>query len=114
MKQEIKTRWCEALRSGKYKQATGTLKNEYGAFCCLGVLCEVFREDNPTVDEDFLYFDKGMPESVVRDWAGQKEFFLKNYGKDKPSSALTALNDNFSFTFEQIADAVETIGLIGE
>lgn len=39
MKTEIKDEWLIALRSGKYKQATGKLKSSDG-FCCLGVLCE--------------------------------------------------------------------------
>lgn len=32
--------WVEALRSGKYKQTSGHLKDKRG-YCCLGVLCEI-------------------------------------------------------------------------
>lgn len=43
-KQQIKTEWLEALRSGAYKQTGGTMKrrleNGYRGYCCLGVLCE--------------------------------------------------------------------------
>lgn len=45
MDPEIKAKWVEALRSGKYTQARGTLKKEVEgsgvSYCCLGVLCEV-------------------------------------------------------------------------
>lgn len=33
----IKRKWVEALRSGKYTQTVGTLRDGYG-YCCLGVL----------------------------------------------------------------------------
>jgi len=44
LKPEIKERWLEALRSGKYKQTTGYLRDDDG-FCCLGVLCDVVKND---------------------------------------------------------------------
>ena len=35
--------WCEALRSGKFKQGRKTLHNkETNAYCCLGVASEIF------------------------------------------------------------------------
>lgn len=48
MDQAIKKLWCDALRSGKYKQGHGGLKivmeeGEDYSYCCLGVLCEVYR-----------------------------------------------------------------------
>lgn len=45
MDQELRTRWLEALRSGKYTQGKERLKtrNDDGSasHCCLGVLAEV-------------------------------------------------------------------------
>jgi hypothetical protein len=40
MDAEIKRKWVEALRSGKYAQAQGVVREE-NSFCCLGVLCDV-------------------------------------------------------------------------
>ena len=42
-------KWVKALRSGKYKQGTGTLK-QYDSkgnaqHCCLGVLCELYNQE---------------------------------------------------------------------
>lgn len=37
----LKAKWVEALRSGEYKQAHATLKDDHGGYCCLGVLCEI-------------------------------------------------------------------------
>lgn len=49
MKQNIMKKWVKALRSGKFKQGTGTLKqfNSKGQpqHCCLGVLCELYNQE---------------------------------------------------------------------
>lgn len=49
MKQNIMKKWVKALRSGKYKQGQGVLKQTNGKnvtyHCCLGVLCELYNED---------------------------------------------------------------------
>lgn len=37
MKPEYKTKWIEALRSGRYEQGRGHMEHN-GTFCCLGVL----------------------------------------------------------------------------
>jgi hypothetical protein len=34
-------KWVEALRSGKYKQGRGGLRDTRFHYCCLGVLCDV-------------------------------------------------------------------------
>jgi hypothetical protein len=40
MKSEIRQRWLEALRSGKYDQGKSWLR-QGDSFCCLGVLCDL-------------------------------------------------------------------------
>lgn len=37
MDAKIKAKWVKALRSGKYKQARGTLCGSDGAVCCIAV-----------------------------------------------------------------------------
>lgn len=44
MKPEIKQKWVDALRSGVYQQTNGYLKRRDG-FCCLGVLCDVVKDE---------------------------------------------------------------------
>jgi hypothetical protein len=36
-----KAEWCEALRSGRYKQGQKYLCNAANEFCCLGVLADI-------------------------------------------------------------------------
>lgn len=43
MDADIKRQWVEALRSGKYQQGAGQLR-QYDTYCCLGVLCDVLNE----------------------------------------------------------------------
>lgn len=52
MNQQIKNLWVEALRSEDYQQARGSLLEaedledcEEVSYCCLGVLCELYRKE---------------------------------------------------------------------
>lgn len=38
---EFKKKWVSALKSGKYKQGSGYLRNVNDEFCCLGVACDL-------------------------------------------------------------------------
>lgn len=42
MDAQSKAKWLEALRSEKYQQAQGTLRDG-DRFCCLGVLCDITK-----------------------------------------------------------------------
>ena len=48
MNQELKAKWLEALRGGKYEQGKGKFELR-GKFCCLGVLC--IAAGQPTTNE---------------------------------------------------------------
>jgi hypothetical protein len=41
MNADIKQRWLDALRSGKYRQGSRVLRSESNKYCCLGILCEL-------------------------------------------------------------------------
>lgn len=110
MKKEVADKWIEALRSGKYKQGTGSLKTIHDEFCCLGVLCDI---SNNGEFIGFIYKDKGGNDSynfnnktlspLMRDWSGIKhpEGFLIQKG-----TYLSVLNDNGT-SFSEIADIIE-------
>lgn len=80
MNADIKQRWVEALRSGQYKQGSGGLKIN-NCYCCLGVLCELHRQDFPGKEwqrknqngGQFSYILKdavGYPPKEMSDWTG--------------------------------------------
>ena len=106
--------WIAALRSGKYKQATGTLFTGEG-YCCLGVMCVLEgKEFVKSVKEECQnpdgYYIKGTsfngvpPDEIAIEMYGLRS----NLGSpaDINGSTLAALNDNGS-TFEEIADLLE-------
>lgn len=128
MKQEIKTKWIDALRSGDYKQAHGVLgyKYEDGRVenCCLGVLCDLAVQagviEGPGLEEgDYgtLYYEhqsEVLPDAVM-DWAELGESYnplvpLKNQPEE--TTSLAELNDGEGYadhehSFDEIADIIE-------
>lgn len=38
---DLQRAWIDALRSGKYEQGQGFLKDKHDRYCCLGILCEL-------------------------------------------------------------------------
>lgn len=102
MNEAIKARWVAALRSGCYRQAAGKLHNSSDQYCCLGVLCDVVKDElngrwNGAIfeaqgDENSTY----LPESVA------------NHAEIHPEaeSDLVNLNDSGQ-TFYVIADYIE-------
>lgn len=91
----LKAKWIEALRSGKYEQAYGTMAYGRG-YCCLGVLCVVANEP----------FD---PEDDMPRLASLADLGLEPYVANK----LAAMNDgqgeyiDNSHTFPEIANWLE-------
>lgn len=44
MNKEVARKWVEALRSGEYEQTQLRLRRG-DSYCCLGVLCDLYRKD---------------------------------------------------------------------
>lgn len=102
----------EALRSGKYKQGRNQLCYK-GKYCCLGVACEVAVENGCSVHvhiyehcgvtaRRYNRYVQYMPE-VVADFYGFRSQ-QGNYG----GTSLLDNNDTDEFSFEQIADIIES------
>jgi hypothetical protein len=43
--EEVKAKWIDALRSGKYEQGRGQLRSKDDEYCCLGVLLDILSPD---------------------------------------------------------------------
>lgn len=126
LKPEVKAAWLEHLRSGKYKQGTGTL-NAAGKMCCLGVLSDMAADEGVCertgYDTSVVRYDGEtyyLPQSV-RTWAGVTEanLYFEVTLDDRPlfeefmssdvdnnKVYLAMLNDG-GWTFDQIADVIE-------
>lgn len=131
MNPNVKKLWLEALRSGEYTQAQGALceRNDDGSFsfCCLGVLCNLYLNNNPDakgywdfddMDGQVLPFFAnnregqviGVLPTEVKKWAGIEEddptvrIRHKNLRKD---ATLSGLNDDYGYNFKIIANKIE-------
>ncbi len=101
MKNELKQKWLEALRSGKYAQGVGFLRSGDN-FCCLGVLCDISGKQW-IGDEDGQYSTADAPEEwSLLNHDTQAEFGLA----EDQMFALTQMNDRGK-TFTEIADHIE-------
>lgn len=67
---KVKTRWVEALKSGKYKKGTGALR-ESNKYCCLGVLADI---EGLLVTEEYSSATTGKKklQHFVLGWNGHK------------------------------------------
>lgn len=100
-------KWVRALRSGKYKQTQNQLAdNEEGAFCCLGVACElavkakVISKYNPN--------GAYLPEKV-RKWLGIRQREGRYLDTEHYAyTFLTVDNDVEYKSFEDIAKIIES------
>jgi hypothetical protein len=116
-------RLVEALRSGKYAQATGLLKKNIRldiepkkGFCCLGVACEISGLGRFSDSDDFYTGDNEaasafLPKSVKNQlgWADDHGTLCESFVEQGPHgirSNLTSYNDT-GYTFEQIASIIE-------
>lgn len=101
LKPDIKSRWIEALRSGKYSQSTGTLRDTNG-YCCLGVLCDIVAGEIGTGWErrSNSYCFDGKPYSMLPQ-------VVCNYVGEFPQVTLITMNDAQGTSFNEIADYIE-------
>lgn len=127
MNKEIKQRWINALRSGKYSQTEGCLRDGKG-YCCLGVLTDIAikdgviegwqlrpgasGEERPYVVVDQVGLgapfeqDAVLPKKVA-EWAelDAANPFVSIPGESYPVN-ISDPNDN-GYSFKQIADIIE-------
>jgi len=120
---ELIKRWIEALRSGEYQQGRLSLRNISNQFCCLGVLCDIAKDelgldwvlkedgnryeiDNrhtniPLKIADLIGIDIGyiqIPVDISKLYPGYRN--IKRV-------TLVELNDFYRLSFNQIADILE-------
>lgn len=100
---ENRRKWITALRSGKYKQGIGILRNG-SYYCCLGVGCDIsklseWQKTFLTTDrQTFRYVTSvGMMPKEVADFYG--------LSKDEQDKLISA-NDGGK-TFDEIAAMIE-------
>lgn len=110
MKPEVKAKWIEDLRSGKYKQAKRVLRSGDNGYCCIGVLCESaslckWSETPKPVELSatgaYFAFENGMYSMIDDAMADSVGLNMETCRQ------LARMNDNDGATFEQIAKWIE-------
>lgn len=112
MNPEVKQKWIDALRSGKYEQGSEKLRSVSG-YCCLGVLCDLYAQEHNVEWEfrgrggtnlqpqDYWYFDdqsEFLPK-IVMNWAG-----LKTHNPSVRVDIEDNFDDDNSFYTDEIAN----------
>ena len=105
-KEEFRAKWIEALKSGRFKKGKDRLctieNNDIIRHCCLGVACEIFKENGGELEskeflEDFYEYRayngiKHYLPNIVREALGlYAEDGLIN---DNPHYSLAYVNDH--------------------
>ena len=97
----LKTKWLEALRSGRYRQGKWALRNSDETYCCLGVLCDIVDSNKWNKEEyDYDWDDDGQKYSTLLPLSIHELFQVI------PIDNLIQKNDSGS-TFEEIALYIE-------
>jgi hypothetical protein len=126
MDSQVKKMWVEALRSRKYVQGHGMLRDAKNRFCCLGVLCDLLDPqgwDGGTPSQVWNHHGSvGLPGKDVMRKAGflldaADPFRMPQVRIENTFTSLDSHNDGgIQFTHEQdivrrtfaeIADAIE-------
>jgi hypothetical protein len=114
-KKEFRKKWVEALRSGKYKPGRKRLCRD-GAYCCLGVACDLYNKLNPenplptSVMADgairYGYNDVYLP-SIVQKSLGMSNF-MGQYIDSQGYEGNLAHDNDLGFSFLRIAEIIES------
>lgn len=123
MNSQVKEKWIDALRSGKYEQGSEKLRSVQG-YCCLGVLCDLYSKEQGTewefrgLDEnthqttDYWYFDEEgefLPKSVM-EWSGLEtncpEVNVNTDTDEGDYDLIANLNDS-GYNFTELSNIIE-------
>jgi hypothetical protein len=96
---EVRKRWLDALRSGKYQQAKTVLRTENDRYCCLGVLCEIVDPEGWTPGRVFnADAGVGEPNIPCLAYGGTEVFGVAcNYTQMPPEKVLARAGVTYRF-----------------
>jgi len=114
----FRTNWIEALKSGKYKQVSGTMTRDDG-YCCLGVASKLYQEMKGRyyTMSGCAFPEAGGPFAPEELYDGSEELYQELYHEEDKTvegwlpSKLADMNDGGS-DFVEIANWIEenTVG----
>lgn len=127
---ELKAKWLDALRSGKYQQGRQCLRSDEGCYCCLGVLADLIDQMQWSRHDDAWHWQAQFHEPEYEDedgcWENDRSEKLPPATLDEAvQDALWHMNDGEKEvrdwdnvlvikeavpgkSFAEIADSIET------
>lgn len=124
LRPEVKKKWTEALRSGRFDQGAGQLRDLSDNYCCLGVLCQIAVEEGviPPAQvagdgSDYAYGNPSVLDTAtgvlplsVQEWA--YEDVVTETGPNFQDPILgghnaSTWNDDYEADFKKIASLIE-------
>lgn len=103
---ENRAKLVAALRSGEFTQATGQLATAEG-HCCLGVACEVAIREGVIDHYPSINLFAPYPVEQWLGFHGEGLTAVMIDGEVSHRIGLAGLNDDYEFTFDEIADVIE-------
>lgn len=101
MDPEIKAKWVEALRSGKYKQGQKRLRVDVNIWCCLGVLADINGEEwESYLNEHYIEYWRTVNGADIF-YTGNGSLLLH------PQADILAQMNDRGASFDEIADYIE-------
>lgn len=108
--------WLDELRSANWTQTIGCLERIGVGYCPLGVACALYQREVGSlnivpskVDSRIRSFEGSifiLPYKVA-DWLG-----CTMVGQLNDNRTIAQLNDHERLSFKEIADVIETVGLV--
>ncbi|CAB4143187.1 hypothetical protein UFOVP434_92 [uncultured Caudovirales phage] len=112
MNPEWKEKWCTALESGDYSQIQDKLRSGESGYCCLGVLCDLVKDEVGARFNDLdgaFVLENGnsfliTPPGKVFDFVGLKERQMSSKTDQVTvETILMIMNDKRNKSFTEIA-----------
>jgi hypothetical protein len=102
---DAKRMWVAALRSGKYQQGTGVLRNKDEKYCCLGVFCDLIDDGEWVSRKSFDVYFYNVGHNIV-DLTLAESILIKYNIPHEQIDKLIEMNDT-ERSFIEIADWIE-------
>jgi hypothetical protein len=110
-----------ALYSDEFEQGTGWLVSRAEKYCCLGVACEIAKEDLGLVKQESVTSrdygvvdDYGLPKIIYYNTESRKEWTsflgpkgLHYYGFSEPQQMILVVANDNGLSFETIAEIID-------
>ena len=118
MKKQDKEAWLKALREETYPRGKGSLKDNSGGYCCVGVLQMVLSGEVETWNDDLGAIGMPTPGWWLKHGISSPDCEFVSDGLmtltgvkrgDETFKHIPAINDATDLTFPEIADLLDPI-----